>query len=60
MQKRVIVVAIVIAAYWIFWKASVSDPGFLDKTSAERAIAVFPYDYIIFTPKICSTCSIDK
>lgn len=44
----------------VFRTACVSDPGIVSADNVDRALQIFPYDHILFTPKTCRTCGIIK
>ncbi|KAI8847646.1 DHHC palmitoyltransferase-domain-containing protein [Chytridium lagenaria] len=56
----IIVPTAIITVYGCFFKACWSDPGTITSKNVEKACQVWEYDYILFNPKICSTCLIDK
>ncbi|KAJ3084780.1 hypothetical protein HDU99_003478 [Rhizoclosmatium hyalinum] len=47
-------------AYFAFFNACYSNPGIVNITNAEKVNKLFDHDYLIFSPKMCSTCLIDK
>ncbi|KAJ3215227.1 palmitoyltransferase swf1 [Dinochytrium kinnereticum] len=48
------------SVYVCFFRACWSDPGKITRKNVEKACQVWVYDYILFNPKVCSTCLIDK
>mmetsp|Transcript_32513 Transcript_32513/g.52672 ORF Transcript_32513/g.52672 Transcript_32513/m.52672 type:complete len:387 (-) Transcript_32513:164-1324(-) len=54
-------------AYWAvlgtlgtFVKACLSDPGIITKRNLPIYSATFPYDNVIYLPKLCSTCLLQR
>ncbi|KAG0268758.1 palmitoyltransferase swf1 [Actinomortierella ambigua] len=46
--------------YAAFFLASAIGPGQVDESNVDRALEIFPYDHLIFDPKICGTCKIQN
>ncbi|KAI9340841.1 DHHC palmitoyltransferase-domain-containing protein [Obelidium mucronatum] len=53
-------VAVSAFTYFAFFRACWSDPGIVTIHNAEKVNRLFDHDYLIFSPKMCSTCLIDK
>jgi hypothetical protein len=50
----------VVWAYRSFWLASTSDPGRITEANHDRALRLYPFDNVIFTPKPCRTCKFTR
>ncbi|KND01473.1 uncharacterized protein SPPG_03274 [Spizellomyces punctatus DAOM BR117] len=48
------------SVYGSFILASWSNPGVLTRENNDRALSIWEYDHIIFTPKMCRTCQFQK
>ncbi|KAI9208649.1 DHHC palmitoyltransferase-domain-containing protein [Polychytrium aggregatum] len=46
--------------YGSYYAICNSDPGTLTKRNIEQAKRMYDYDFVLFTPKECSTCQLDK
>ncbi|ORY03982.1 zf-DHHC-domain-containing protein, partial [Basidiobolus meristosporus CBS 931.73] len=51
---------VVFATYLTFALISFSNPGIINEGNLQSACKMYEYDYIIFKPKICTTCSFQK
>lgn len=53
--------AIMMVCYYTFLKASLTDPGTVNKQNLRRALRAFEFDGVMFTAKNeCKTCKIEK
>ncbi|KAG0231071.1 putative palmitoyltransferase zdhhc4 [Actinomortierella wolfii] len=59
-HHQIIIPAVIAFTYAAFFIASAIGPGKLDESNVDRALEIFPYDHLIFDPKICGTCKIQK
>ncbi|ORX92160.1 zf-DHHC-domain-containing protein [Basidiobolus meristosporus CBS 931.73] len=50
----------ILFTYAAFARACFSDPGVIDETNVQKACEVYDYDHLIFHPKDCATCKIQK
>lgn len=46
--------------YACFFIASAIGPGEVNAQNVRRALDVYPYDHLLFDPKTCGTCKIQK
>jgi palmitoyltransferase len=46
--------------YACFFIASAIGPGEVNAQNVKRALEVYPYDHLLFDPKKCGTCKIQK
>lgn len=46
--------------YACFFLASSVGPGEVNAQNVRSALDAYPYDYLLFDPKICGTCKIQK
>ncbi|TPX35806.1 hypothetical protein SmJEL517_g01995 [Synchytrium microbalum] len=52
--------ATISTVYYSFIKASITDAGTITKKNMEKAGRIWDFDYILYTPKECSTCKVDR
>ena len=51
---------IITSPFISFFKASNSNPGEIHAHNLDKVLNLWDYDYILFTPKTCSTCEFVK
>ncbi|GJJ75704.1 palmitoyltransferase ZDHHC4 [Entomortierella parvispora] len=56
----VIIPVMIVFTYVCFFVASSVGPGKVDAHNVKAALEKYPYDYLLFDPKICGTCKIQK
>ncbi|KAG0336135.1 hypothetical protein BG004_008181 [Podila humilis] len=59
-HTNVIIPAVIVFTYACFFVASSVGPGKVSAENVKSALDVYPYDYLLFDPKICGTCKIQK
>lgn len=55
-----LIVLTIISTFASFFKASWSNPGIIDRGNSKSYQEMYPYDYLMYTPKFCDTCLFDK
>ena len=50
----------IVVTLFVFGSACVSNPGKIkqDEKSVKKALQVYPYDFLVYSPKYCRTCQI--
>jgi hypothetical protein len=51
---------VVFLTYLSFIVASFSDPGRVTAENVKGHCRIYPYDYLLYQPKVCRTCKILK
>ncbi|TPX76196.1 phosphatidylinositol N-acetylglucosaminyltransferase [Chytriomyces confervae] len=46
--------------YYAFLTASWSNPGYITSKNVKKAVDMYDHDYLIYSPKHCQTCLLDK
>ncbi|KAJ3227716.1 hypothetical protein HDU81_006536 [Chytriomyces hyalinus] len=46
--------------YYAFLTASWSNPGYITSKNVKKAAAMYDHDYLIYSPKQCQTCILEK
>ncbi|KAI8615651.1 DHHC palmitoyltransferase-domain-containing protein [Chytriomyces sp. MP71] len=59
-RHQYIYCAVVAFTYYSFISACRSNPGILTPKNVDRANTLYDHDYILFSPKLCKTCLLDK
>ncbi len=59
-QTNYIIPSIIALTYYSFYKCSTVDPGRITQDNLQSALDMYPYDYILYTPKQCQTCQRSK
>ncbi|KAF9436253.1 hypothetical protein BGZ76_004481 [Entomortierella beljakovae] len=58
--NRFIIPFVIVFTYVCFFIASSVGPGELNAQNVKLALDIYPYDRLLFYPKICGTCKIQK
>ena len=56
----ILIIPVILGTYASFLLVSFVNPGRLRKDQITRAEELWPYDYVLFDPKHCKTCQIDR
>ena len=56
----IFIIPVVLGTYLSFYLVSNTDPGRLKQDHITRAEEIWPYDYVLFDPKHCRTCLLDR
>ncbi|KAF9929175.1 hypothetical protein FBU30_001788 [Linnemannia zychae] len=59
-HKQIIIPSMIAFTYACFFIASSIGPGEINGQNVNRALEVYPYDHLLFDPKMCGTCKIQK
>jgi palmitoyltransferase len=51
---------VIVFTYACFFLASAIGPGEINSENVKLALDVYPYDYLLFYPKACGTCKLQK
>jgi palmitoyltransferase ZDHHC4 len=51
---------VVVLPFYFTLKAAYTDPGIINPSNVQDAIAQYPYDEILFRPNVCRTCVLTK
>ncbi|KAG0046493.1 palmitoyltransferase swf1 [Gryganskiella cystojenkinii] len=60
LHRDVVIPVMIVFTYVCFFVASSVGPGKIDAQNVKLALETYPYDYLLFDPKICGTCKIQK
>ncbi|KAF9971943.1 palmitoyltransferase swf1 [Actinomortierella ambigua] len=59
-HEQIIIPGMIAFTYAAFFLACTIGPGKVDESNVDRALEIFPYDHLIFDPKVCGTCKIQN
>ncbi|KAG0265332.1 hypothetical protein BGZ95_003363 [Linnemannia exigua] len=59
-HKQFVIPVMIAFTYACFFIASSIGPGEISSRNVRRALEVYPYDHLLFDPKTCGTCKIQK
>ncbi|KAI1318436.1 hypothetical protein EDD11_006520 [Mortierella claussenii] len=59
-HKQFIIPFVIAFTYACFFLASAIGPGEINAQNVKHALEVYPYDHLLFDPKICGTCKIQN
>ncbi|KAG9324311.1 hypothetical protein KVV02_004600 [Mortierella alpina] len=59
-HKQIAIPVVIAFTYACFFIASSVGPGEINAHNVRQALEVYPYDHLLFDPKICGTCKIQK
>ncbi|KAG0341765.1 hypothetical protein BG005_002879 [Podila minutissima] len=59
-HQNFIIPVVIVFTYACFFVASSVGPGEVNAQNVRSALDAYPYDYLLFDPKICGTCKIQK
>ncbi|KAF9583644.1 hypothetical protein BGW38_008955 [Lunasporangiospora selenospora] len=55
-HKKIVIPTVIVFTYACFFLASAIGPGEINAQNVKRALETYPYDYLLYDPKICKTC----